>query len=695
MPVRNLIPLCFLISAFAFPSAPARSAVTPAAEVIAPEVVAALARDGVADVLILLGPQPDLGLARTLPDKVARGHWVAETLRVAAERSQRSVVVALQRESVSYRALWVVNAIAARLTVAQVARVAALPDVQAIVPDTPYRVVPAPDDAHTANFQPAAVEWGVNRVQAPWAWSQGITGQGVVIAGQDTGYDWDHPALINAYRGYDQGTGTVNHDYNWHDAIHTAGSSCGPDRPTPCDDHGHGTHTLGIMVGNDLDPGAAGWPAAAVNAIGVAPAARWIGCRNMNAGYGTPSSYIECFEWLIAPYPVGGVSTQGDPSKAPDIINNSWGCPPNEGCTGPEIEPALNAADAAGILVVVSAGNSGSSCGSVIHPPAIYPQAFSVGASDASDNLAGFSSRGPATYNGQALLKPSVSAPGVSVRSSIPSSSVAQYSFMSGTSMAGPHVAGVAALLISAEPALRGQPAMLKEILARTADPKSYTVCGDPAGVPNNGYGWGIVNAQRAIQSLSRSGVLAGSVRDAATGAPLPGAVITLYAADGSALDSQITGPAGVFSFSRPWGSYRLEAALSGYDPGQVGQLYAVGGQTTTQNFALVAIPAVTDLGIARSGPGVQLQWAALGGNVAGYELWRGMTPDFMPGRNGAEVIATCDIAGDVITYTDTTVAINDATRNHFYLALAIGAGGGRSLPSGRVGEFDYALVSP
>ena len=103
----------------------------------------------------------------------------------------------------------------------------------------------------------------MSRVKAPWAWSQGYTGQGIVVAGQDTGYAWDHPALINAYRGYNAATGTADHDYNWHDSIHgdignpnPGGTNpCGYDSPVPCDDYGHGTHTMGTMAGNDLAPG--------------------------------------------------------------------------------------------------------------------------------------------------------------------------------------------------------------------------------------------------------------------------------------------------------------------------------------------------------------------------------------------------------------------------------------------------------
>ena len=163
------------------------------------------------------------------------------------------------------------------------------------------------------------IEWNISKIQAPRVWALGYTGQGVVVGGQDTGYDWDHPALINQYRGWNGVS--ANHDYNWHDAIHSnAVVSCPANSPVPCDDHSHGTHTMGTMVGDD----------GGANQIGVAPGAKWIGCRNMNLGVGTPTTYIECYEWFIAPYDLSG--NNPDPTKAPDVINNSWACTTGEGC---------------------------------------------------------------------------------------------------------------------------------------------------------------------------------------------------------------------------------------------------------------------------------------------------------------------------------------------------------------------------
>lgn len=561
-----------------------------------------LAQQGRADVLILLEPGPDLGPAYRLPDKATRGRWVYETRRTHAMRQQAPLAAWLQARGIPHRRFWSVNAVAAALDAGTLRDVLARPEVRRIVADRPFRgVEPLPPSAITA-AEATAIPWGVARVQAPWAWAQGYTGVGVVIAGQDTGYDWQHEALRRHYRGYNTADGNVHHDYNWHDSIHEdipppdGGNRCGYSSPAPCDDDLHGTHTMGTMVGNDLPPDDSGWPAAATHAIGVAPGAVWIGCRNMDNGWGRPSTYIECFDWLMAPYPHGGDPlTDGDPSKAPDVINNSWGCPPSEGCTLDQlaaIEPAVNAADAAGILVVVSAGNNGPGCGTILHPPAIYPRSFAVGATTNADQLASFSSRGPVNYDGQILRKPDVSAPGQGVLSAIPGD---MYGNLSGTSMAAPHVAGVAALVLQAEPGLRGDTAMLKAILQATADPLISFVCGgaDVDGSPNNLFGWGIVNARRAIESLAQAGFLSGYVTDE-QGVALKGALVTARDRQGVVRGTATTDAQGAYSLRLAWGAYRVEVYREGYKAALTEPVFVVGGQTTTYSFRLQPQPTPT-----------------------------------------------------------------------------------------------------
>src|SRR5262249_17045856 len=135
-----------------------------------------------------------------------------------------------------------------------------------------------------------------------------------------------------------------------------------------------------------------------------------------------------------------------------------------------ELETIINNTQAAGIFVEASAGNSGSACSTVSDPPSIYSASFSTGAIDIDNNLAGFSSRGPSTYYTPNLLKPNISAPGVDVRSTTYGSDTS-FGNLSGTSMAGPHVCGVVALLWSARPQLVRDIATTKTVLQNTANP--------------------------------------------------------------------------------------------------------------------------------------------------------------------------------------------------------------------------------
>ena len=401
----------------------------------------------------------------------------------------------LMQRGVAHQSFWVANMILVRGDLATVQTLAARADVARIDANPTVRISePAVSLSTQAVQGPSAIEWNISKVHAPDVWAAGFTGQGVVIGGQDTGYQWDHPALKRQYRGWN-GT-TASHDYNWHDAIRSGGGSCGPNSPFPCDDHGHGTHTMGTMVGDD----------GAGNQIGMAPGARWIGCRNMNVGVGTPATYSECYQWFIAPTKRDG--TGADPAMAPDVINNSWGCPPSEGCTDPNVLlTVVQNVRAAGIVTVHSAGNSGSACSTISEPSAIYSDSFTVGATNSSDVIASFSSRGPVTIDTSGRRKPDVSAPGVGIRSSVPTSTYADG--WSGTSMAGPHVAGAVALLISAYPWLAGDVDALENVLEQSAVHLTTTQgCGSDtsSSVPNNVYGWGAHRRARGIQcSLQRA----------------------------------------------------------------------------------------------------------------------------------------------------------------------------------------------
>jgi subtilisin family serine protease len=453
---------------------------------IEPRVLAQARADGRTEALIVMADQLRPALAPLAPDADyrARRRALVDALRARAEHQQADVRAWLEARGIENRPYWISNAIWARLSAqdldelamrADVARVAANPSFSLDVPEAPLGPV-------TNSLE--AIEWGVNMIRAPEVWAEGFEGQGVVIAGQDTGYDWDHPALVNHYRGWDGAVAT--HDYNWHDSIHnSSGNPCGNDSPQPCDDHGHGTHTAGTFAGSD----------GGANQIGVAPGAKWIGCRNMNSGDGTPARYIECMEFFLAPTDMAGQNA--NPDLAPDVINNSWGCPASEGCTPADIlETAVDNLVAAGIMFVVSAGNDGSGCSSILTPPAIYDSSFVIGSTTSSDVMSSFSSRGP--VSGSGLIRPDVSAPGSSIRSSVPGGG---YASMSGTSMAGPHVAGAAALVMSVNPALKGHPDQVAQILRDTAVPINLTqTCGGigPDTWPNYVAGYGRIDAYAA-----------------------------------------------------------------------------------------------------------------------------------------------------------------------------------------------------
>jgi uncharacterized repeat protein (TIGR01451 family) len=445
-----------------------------------------MAARGDTEFLVQLREQADLRGASALSAKSEKGAFVRDALESIAERTQAPLRRLLASRGVEHRAFWVANMIWVRGSARLVEELAAREDVFHIYANPRVHLdAPVQRGNSEQASVPTGIEWNITKVHAPDVWALGYTGQGAVVAGEDTGYQWDHPALKGKYRGWN-GT-SADHNYNWHDSIHSGGGVCGPDAQAPCDDFGHGTHTMGTMVGDD----------GAGNQIGMAPGAKWIGCRNMDQGNGTPATYTECFQWMIAPTDLQNMNP--DPTKAPHVINNSWGCPPSEGCTDPNVlKLVVENTRAAGIVVVVSAGNSGSGCSSVDTPAAIYAASFSVGATDSSDTIADFSSRGAVTIDGSGRLKPNVSAPGVGVRSSVP---IDSYDVFSGTSMAGPHVAGLVALLLSAAPGLAGDPNAIEPVITASCVPRttSQSCNGIPgSAIPNNTYGWGRVDALAA-----------------------------------------------------------------------------------------------------------------------------------------------------------------------------------------------------
>lgn len=283
--------------------------------------------------------------------------------------------------------------------------------------------------------QDDAIQWNIKQVNAQIVWNRPDSrskGQGVIYAIADTGVQYSHPVLKNSYLGL-KSDGQYNHNYAWYDGVRApvAGavkSSCGYASRVACDDQGHGTHTLGTAIG--------------INGYGVAPGAKWMACRNMESGVGSPETYLNCLNFFLAPHDLDGRNP--NPSLRPHVIGNSYGCPDSEGCSIHALTAAVEALRSAGIFMSVSAGNEGPNCSTIGDPPAVEKASIVVAAVDKNDFLAGFSSRGPVLIDGTSLRKPDLSAPGVGVNSAYPGNS---YKRMSGTSMASPHVSGAAILL--------------------------------------------------------------------------------------------------------------------------------------------------------------------------------------------------------------------------------------------------------
>ncbi|MFN2167986.1 MAG: S8 family serine peptidase, partial [Anaerolineae bacterium] len=307
------------------------------------------AAPGTADFLVFLRDQADLSAASTLDGRAQRGQYVYDTLRAVADQSQARLRAELDALGVDYHPFYIVNALRITGDEALARKLAARPEVARVVADPAFNGLddPPPDPAAPPSVD--TVEWNIQRVNADDVWGLGFTGQNIVVGGCDTGVQWDHPALVNQYRG-----GAGNHDYNWYDTFQ--------EYTVPTDPNGHGTHTVGTMVGDD----------GSTNQVGMAPGAEWIACKVSSAG-GTwkASKYLECWEWFLAPTRVDG--TDPDPSKAPHVINNSWSCPGSEGCDPETLRDAAKALYAAGIAIAKSGGNSGSACGTITNPGQ-YPE---------------------------------------------------------------------------------------------------------------------------------------------------------------------------------------------------------------------------------------------------------------------------------------------------------------------------------
>ena len=412
------------------------------------------------------------------------------------------------------RDLWIVRSIALTAHPDLVHRLMASPAVAELRLDHYEQYVTPQDAAENESVVLAGPTWGVTQIRAPEVWATlGISGAGAVVAIMDTGVDWLHPALAQNYRG-NLGKGLFDHAIAWYDSVNGG--------VYPYDDHGHGTHVAGTAVGRAVDTTAA---------VGVAPTAQWMGVKVLSGdGFGYDSWIHAGFQWLLAP--------GGNPALAPDVVNNSWSSSNSASTVFAEDIEHLRQA---GIVSLFATGNNGPAT-RTIGSPASNPGVFAIGATDADDDVASFSGRGPSPWG---EVKPLIVGPGVNVLSSLPGG---VYDTKSGTSMATPHVAGLVALLRSADATLTVDE--VARVITQTAVPLSTTL-------PNNESGWGRIDAFAAVVAVTHPGFITGTVKNFNKQA-LPGAAVVAIPRPPLGNPAQ--------TFSKNDGQYALALVPSMYD---------------------------------------------------------------------------------------------------------------------------------
>jgi uncharacterized repeat protein (TIGR01451 family) len=548
---------------------------------------------------VYLRQQPDLSALaeRVFASQVEERTALLNLLTTETTAAQAGVKSLLDTQMAAagvaaYQPFFIVNTLAVEGDLATLIQLAQRDDVTHLVANYPLVALQATPTAGSDEATVRAADlhpdnWNIQLVGADRVWSElGVRGEGAVVAGFDTGVSWQHPALAASYRGR-LPDGGVNHNYNWFepDANLYTGGNLGPSRSTePYDCSGHGTHTMGTMVG---DGGVFG------RQIGMAPAARWIAlpgiCEGtMPGGIRDDIGALKAFQWLLCPTDLSGDLATADCSKAPDVVNNSWGSanPVND-----VLRPAIQQLRAGGVAPVFAAGNPDAGPGS-IGAPGNAPEAITVGATDSADRVAYFSGRGPSVYPGE--QKPELSAPGVDVLSSI---GAVEYYPASGTSMAAPHVAGLVALLVSGD--LRdGRRDLDVDEIERLM---IYSARDLGAPGPDDDYGYGRIDAFAAVRRVLFAGDLQGLVRAAGSNTPIANAIITVVDGAGASFDVT-TNSSGVYSTSVPVGTYAMSVRAWGYQAASVAAQEVFADSVSVVDFSLPALPRFALTGVVRSG---------------------------------------------------------------------------------------------
>ena len=535
---------------------------------ISPVLRTALAGSKTADFMVYLKGRADLSAASSAnPD--ARATGVFQELTETANRTQRDLRAELDEQKVPYQAFWIANALKVTADLALVNAIAASDAVERVEESKSYPLI-TPTEQGATDATPQATEWGVASVKAPQVWSEfGVRGEGIMVANIDSGVQHDHPALAASYRGTGV-DGAVDHNYNWFDPTGLCPSG------TPCDTNGHGTHTMGTMVGDD----------GAGNQIGVAPKARWMAAKGCEGQGCSDAALLAAGQFVLAPTDLAGNNPR--PELHADVVNNSWG----GGRGNLWYKQIVDSWVAAGIFPSFANGNSGPACNTA-NSPGDYPNSYAVGGYDINNNIYNSSSRGSSAVDSG--TKPDISGPAVNVRSSVPGSG---YGTATGTSMATPHLSAAVALIWSATPAVHGDIAATRELLDTTAIDVDSTGCGGSVA-NNNNFGEGRLDVLEAVTQAPRgeTGTVVGTVTAAQTGEPIPGAAISYG-------DRQTTtGDDGTYRLRLPVGESELTASAYGYHPASA-TVTVADGETVTEDFALTSAEAVTVTGTVTDGSG-------------------------------------------------------------------------------------------
>ena len=559
--------LAILLTSFLTAWSPA-APVALVSEKVAPLLLQRIAAEGHTEYYVIMAQQADVSAAANLPTKLEKTTYVFNALTAMAEKTQKPLLTQLEKEGVSYQSMYIQNMIKVDSGITTLTWLSARPEVaKIVVPPTP--VMDPVIKEMTPEQKTKAIEWNIIRIGADDVWGMGFTGNGLVVASNDTGVEYTHPALVNHYRGT-TGPGTYDHNFDWWDG------TTGYDYPHDYD--GHGTHTTGTMVGDD----------GGTNQIGVAPGAQWIACPGIGGG-GTDT--VECFEFFLSPWDLNRANA--NPALAPDAINNSWYDP-----SGYDYRTIIQNLNDAGVAVIKSAGNQGSACNSISNPGYV-PEIISTANFAQGDVISSSSSRGPSSYYGETILKPEVAAPGTNIRSSVPGGGYE--GGWSGTSMAAPHTTALITLMWQAAPCIMGDVPTTKTILQDTADEKIDAQCTPFVGHPNDVWGYGILDSVEAVNTAiafcGGLGTLDGTVTDASTTNPLEG--VTVNAVETGGFNRTIaTNASGYYTAELIEGSYTVTASLYGYETATITDVAITADTTTTQNIALTPAEIFTLSGV-------------------------------------------------------------------------------------------------